>query len=70
MQEKQQREKLQKEIADEKNNLREKRLRELQAARRVIEENEQEKKKRMELERIDRENDAKLIEQEIKAKIE
>ena len=48
MQEKQQREKLQKEIADEKNNLREKRLRELQAARRVIEENEQEKKKRME----------------------
>ena len=61
----QQKEKLQKELTDEKNNLRNKRMRELEAARRVIEENEQEKKKRLEQEKIDKENDAKQIEREI-----
>ena len=61
----QQKEKLQQELTDEKNNLRNKRMRELEAARRVIEENEQEKKKRLEQEKIDKENDAKQIEREI-----
>ena len=61
----QQKEKLQQELTDEKNNLRIKRMRELEAARRVIEENEQEKKKRLEQEKIDKENDAKQIEREI-----
>ena len=66
----QQNEKLQQELTYEKNNLRIKRMRELEAARRVIEENEQEKKKRLEQEKIDKENDAKQIEREIQAKIE
>lgn len=65
-----QKEKLQREIIDEKVNLREKRRRELEAARRVIEENEQEKKKRLEQAMRERESDAKLIELEIKAKID
>jgi hypothetical protein len=50
--------------------LREKRRQELEAARKVIEENEQEKKKRMEQALRDKESDAKMIELEIRAKIE
>ena len=65
-----QKEKLKNEIREEKNNQREKRRRELEAARRVIEENEQEKKKRNEQALLEKESDAKMIELEIKAKIE